>query len=147
MMEYRARQPTKPRQLKVAEKPAAKGDRSRHKSIPYKIGKDMEEVKNQRKYSNGVRSRFFFGPGMRSPVILNLLHIGTIGRKHASCDYPRRKANAAGPRLVAVLINSAKTGGLVEFFTGDIRVINVPFMLDLFVATPPAAAAFFFPAF
>jgi hypothetical protein len=46
MIEYGARQPTKPRQLKVAEKPAAEGDRSRHKSIPYKIGKDTEEVKN-----------------------------------------------------------------------------------------------------
>jgi hypothetical protein len=48
---------------------------------------------------------------------------------------------------VTVLINCAKTGSLVEFFTGDIRIVNVPFMLDLFIATPPAAAAFFFPAF
>ena len=45
------------------------------------------------------------------------------------------------------MTQARKAGSLVEFFTGDVRVKDIPFMFDLFVTTPPAPAAFFFPVF
>jgi hypothetical protein len=82
---------------------------------------------------------------MRWKIIFHTLDVGTIGRQDPLADVAGGERGTARPGHMPVLVDGAEASAGIELFTGRIRVIDLPFELDLFVATAPTAPTNIFP--